>query len=259
MIANIAQVGIIFLLFLLGLNLSPESLWSSFKNTTEVTIVSSVVFCGFGILIAHYAGFALADTFLIGAAMIFSSTIIGLKLLPTTVLHNQRLGELIISVLLLQDIIAIALIMMFKVDFSGSWYVPIGTTLIGLPLVIMICLLLERYILVPLMNRFNSLQEYIFLLAIGWCLGISELSYYFGLSHELGAFIAGITLATSKISQYIAFSLNPLRDFFLVLFFFALGASFNVQVLPQIWLISVLLAGVILVVKPFVFRFLFSA
>ena len=60
-------------------------------------------------------------------------------------------------------------------------------------------------------------------MAIGWCMGIAELAGFLGLSNEIGAFIAGVTLASSPIGAFIADSLKPLRDFFLVLFFFALG------------------------------------
>ena len=71
----------------------------------------------------------------------------------------------------------------------------------------------------------------IFLLAIGWCLGVAEAASALGLSEEIGAFIAGVTIATSPISLYIADHLKPLRDFFLILFFFSLGAGFHMDLL----------------------------
>ncbi len=80
-----------------------------------------------------------------------------------------------------------------------------------------------RYVLLPLITRFDRFHEYIFLLAIGWCLGLAESARALGLSEEIGAFIAGIAIATSPISQYIAVNLKPLRDFFLILFFFSVG------------------------------------
>ena len=79
---------------------------------------------------------------------------------------------------------------------------------------------------------------------------------FFGLSAEIGAFIAGVTLAASPIAVYIAESLKPIRDFFLVMFFFAVGAEFNINYLLMVILPAILLAGILLVAKPFVFRFL---
>ncbi|MEQ8954821.1 MAG: cation:proton antiporter, partial [Gammaproteobacteria bacterium] len=113
-----------------------------------------------------------------------------------------------------------------------------------------------RFVLVNLIHRFDHFKEYIFLLAIGWCLGFSELSLQLGLSAEIGAFIAGVSLATSPIAQYIAQNLKPLRDFFLILFFFSLGAQFNVNLFAQIIAPALILAGLALTVKPVVFHFL---
>ena len=79
--------------------------------------------------------------------------------------------------------------------------------------------------------------------AIGWCLGVSELAVLLGLSHEIGAFIAGVALATSPIALCIADSLKPLRDFFLVLFFFSLGAGFDLKVLMEVLLPALVLAS----------------
>ena len=111
-----------------------------------------------------------------------------------------------------------------------------------------------RFLLVPLLTRFDRFQEYVFLLAIGWCLGLAELAAALGLSPEIGAFVAGVSVASSPISQYIALSLKPLRDFFLVLFFFSLGAGFDLSVLESIWLAALLLSALVLVLKPVVFR-----
>ena len=77
-----------------------------------------------------------------------------------------------------------------------------------------------------------------------------------GLSGEIGAFIAGITIATSPISQYIAVNLKPLRDFFLILFFFSVGARFNLGLIGDVLLPTLLLSALVLGLKPVVYRFL---
>lgn len=79
-----------------------------------------------------------------------------------------------------------------------------------------------------------------------------------GLSAEMGAFIAGIALATSPISQYIATNLKPLRDFFLILFFFSVGASFNLGLLSSIIMPAIVLTICILALKPIIFKILLS-
>ncbi len=140
----------------------------------------------------------------------FSSTIIGLKLIPTTVLHHQHTGEIIISVLLLQDIIAIVLLLVLEASAqeSMSW-MSLSKPLLALPLLVLITYLVEKYILIRLIRLFDRIQEYIFLLAIGWCLGVAEAAEWMGLSYEIGAFIAGVSIASSPIALFIAESLKP--------------------------------------------------
>ena len=257
-IRQASNIGIMFLLFLLGLNLHPQKLWKLLQEVTVVTAASSALFALLGIAAGQMLGFSLTESLLVGAALMFSSTIIGLKLLPTTVLHHQRTGELIISVLLLQDIIAIVILLFLQAMGRGEMPLPeLGLLLLSLPALVLVAYLTERFILIRLIQRFDRIQEYIFLVAIGWCLGIAQLAASLGLSHEIGAFIAGVALATSPIARFIAESLKPLRDFFLVLFFFSLGASFDLTILTEILLPALLLAAAVLFIKPLVFRFLF--
>jgi len=104
--------------------------------------------------------------------------------------------------------------------------------------------------------RFNRIKEYLFLLSIAWCLSMAQLAVMFGLSAEIGAFIGGVSLAASPIAVYIAESLKPVRDFFLVMFFFSVGALFNLNYLSIVIVPALLLAVSLLVIKPFVFKFL---
>jgi Kef-type K+ transport system membrane component KefB len=257
LIAEIANIGILFLLFLLGLNLEPKDLRNLFREALVVTAASSAVFGLLGYLVGVGFGFNLIDSLLIAAGMMFSSTIIALKLLPTSALHHQRMGELIVSILLLQDMLAILVLLL--VEGLGNRNNLLSETLIlfiGLPLLAALAWWVATRVLTVLFERFDQIQEYLFLLAIGWCLGIAELATVIGLSHEVGAFVAGVTLATSPIARFIAESLKPLRDFFLVLFFFALGAGFNIGALPEVLLPALVLAGIAVLLKPLIFRVL---
>ncbi len=251
------HIGIIFLLFLLGLDMQPKALFAVAKKATLVALLSALIFAAIGFGIAYSFNFSLIESLVIGAAMMFSSTIISIKLLPTTVLHHRHTGELIIGLLLLQDLLAIFVLIILLSSDAGQLDIElIAKALIGLPILALAAYLAVKYLLLALINRFDRFQEYIFLLAIGWCLGMAEAATALGLSAEIGAFIAGITLATSPISQYIAINLKPLRDFFLILFFFALGAQFNLNLLADIILPATLLAIMMTAVKPIVFRFL---
>jgi Kef-type K+ transport system membrane component KefB len=259
LLADIGHVGIIFLLFLLGLDMQPQALWTTLRKSTVVALASSAIFLIMGFSVAYLFGYVAQDSLVIGAAMMFSSTIIGIKLLPTTVLHHRHIGELMIGLLLLQDLLAILVLMVLFSASSGeagSMGKDLALSLLGLPLLGIGALLFVQRVLLPLITRFDRFHEYIFLLALGWCLGLAEAAKMLGLSEEIGAFIAGITIATSPIAQYIAVNLKPLRDFFLILFFFAVGARFDLAMLQQVWLPALVLSALVLALKPVTYRFL---
>ena len=257
LITQIGSIGIVFLLFLLGLDMQPQALWRVLKQVTHVTLISSLLFALIGYGVARLFDYSEAQSLIIGSAMMFSSTIIGIKLLPTTALHHRHSGELMIGMLLMQDFLAIAvLLLVMSGDIGSGNFVALSTTIISLPALVGVCFLMVKFLLLPLFLRFDRIGEYTFLLATGWCLGIAELAHFIGLSREIGAFLAGISLATSPIAQIIALNLKPLRDFFLILFFFSLGSGFNLQLLAIIALPAIILAALMLVIKPFVYHYL---
>jgi len=257
LMAEMSSIGIIFLLFLLGLDMQPKALIAVLRKATFVGLISCAVFLGLGYGIGYLFGFTSTECWVIGMAMMFSSTIIGIKLLPTTVLHHKHLGEMMVGLLLFQDFVAITCLMILLSGSTGSVdFTQLGTSFAALPLLIAFAWGAVRYVLQPLLARFDRFHEYVFLLALGWCMGVAELAEVVGLSREIGAFIAGITLATSPISQYIAISLKPLRDFFLILFFFSLGAQFHLDMVPEIAIPALVTAAAVLVIKPVVFRYL---
>lgn len=258
-IKHISHIGIIFLLFLLGLNLPPGKLIHLMRKTTLVTGISSVLFGIFGFGIASLFGYTPLESIIIGTSLVFSSTIICLKLLPTTVLHHRRTGEILVSILLLQDLLAILVLLFLQAGQDQHIIIrEILLLIVSLLGIVFFAWLFSRFILVKLMSHFDRIQEYIFLLTLGWCLGIAQLAHTLGLSYEVGAFIAGVVLATSPISLFIAEVLKPLRDFFLVLFFFALGATFDLGMIQSVLVPALILAGLVLWLKPIIYQVLLT-
>ena len=255
LLAEIGEIGIIFLLFLVGLDLPPAKLKDMIGESVLTALASTAVFFGLGFGVMFAFGFSLVEAAIAGTACVFSSTILGIKLLPTTVLHHRHIGEIVISLLLIQDLIAIiALLVLAGFDAQGGILSTTLTVLVALPVVALVAYLGVRFLVVPLLARFDVFQEFTFLLAVGWCLGIASLSQALYLSWEIGAFVAGVSLANSLIAQYITENLRPLRDFFLVLFFFAVGAAINPSMLLHVWLPTLVLAIVLVACKPPVFR-----
>lgn len=257
LLSEIAEIGIIFLLFLVGLDLPPAKLRNMAGEGALTALVSTIVFFGIGFGVMTAFGFGTGEAVVTGLAVTFSSTILGIKLLPTTVLHHRHVGEIVVSLLLIQDLIAI-LGLILLASYGSSWAETaesLGMALVALPALTAVAILGVRYLLLPLIARFDAFHEFIFLLALGWCLGLASIASLFELSFEIGAFVAGVSLATSPISQYIAEALRPLRDFFLVLFFFTVGAEMDVGLLMDVLFPTIFLAAALIVVKPATFAF----
>lgn len=257
-IEQLSHVGIILLLFLLGMNLRPEKLYELFGKTSIVTLVTCFIFMVIGTAVSMFFGFELKESLLIGSALMFSSTIVSLKLIPTTALHHKHMGDMMISVLLLQDILAIVLILFITGGQEESVITTVFILMLKLVLMVIISFFIVKRVIARLFIKFDIIREYSFLLSLGWGLMGAGAAHYLGLSYEIGAFVAGVSLATFPVALAIAEELKPLRDFFLILFFFSIGAGFNFLVTQQVLVAGLTLALVLIVAKPLVFKWSFK-
>ena len=253
-IEKISHVGVILLLYLLGINLKPDRLYHLFSKTAVVTLLTSLIFFVAVTSASLAFGFSFIESIIIGAALMFSSTIISLKLIPTTALHHKHTGEMMTSVLLMQDVIAILLIVMLSGGQGDDVTMTIALLFVKLIVLAVVAYGVVKYVINNLFMRFDSIQEYTFLLALGWGLLGAGVAEAVGLSYEMGAFIAGVAFASSPVSMVIAEQLKPLRDFFLILFFFSIGAQFNILVTQQVLFAGISIALLIVIMKPLVFK-----
>ena len=258
-IEQLARIGIILLLFLIGLNFQPKKLVGLLGRVGLVTLVTCFIFMLLGLAAALALGYPFFDSLVIGAALMFSSTIVSLKLIPTTQLHHQHIGDVMLSVLLLQDVIAIVLIVL--VTEGGMDNITVSVALLLLKLVVLgvTSFAIVKFVITKLLLKFDVIKEYTFVLALGWGLFVAGAAEMLGLSLEMGAFIAGISLATLPIALVIAEELKPLRDFFLILFFFSIGAKFDLGVSQQLIVPGLIITALLMVTKPVIFNWGFKA
>ena len=257
-IEQLSHVGIILLLFLIGLNLRPDRLIGLFGKVSALTLVTSVIFMSIVMLTAVLMGFAVLESLVIGSALMFSSTIVGLKLIPTTTLHHKHRGEMMVSVLLLQDILAIIIILLITGGQESNIPLTVSLLILKLVLLTIISFYVVKYVITTLYIKFDTIREHTFLMSLGWGLMVAGTAEYIGLSFEMGAFVAGVSIATLPIALVIAEELKPLRDFFLILFFFSIGAQFDLMVMKDVILPGIVIAVVIVLVKPLVYRWGFN-
>jgi len=253
-IEKLSHIGVILLLYLLGINLKPDRLFHLFSKTAVVTLFTSLIFLVVISVAALIFGFPLIESLIVGAALMFSSTIISLKLIPTTTLHHKHTGEMMTSVLLMQDVIAIVIILMLTGGQGENVTLAILMLLVKLMALMLIAYGLVKYVVNNLFLRFDIIQEYIFLLALGWGMFGAGAAHAIGLSYEMGAFIAGVAFASSPISMVVAENLKPLRDFFLILFFFSIGAQFNFLFSEDVLIAGIVISLLVIVLKPLVFK-----
>lgn len=257
-IEQMSHFGVMLLLFLIGLNMQPAKLMRLFKETSLLTVGTSLVFGFMAYVFAVLLGFGLYAALIFGAAMMFSSTVIGLKLIPTTTLHHKRIGELMTSVLLLQDVLAILVILFITGEQSDHIYLTFASLIGKFVVLCLLSFLGVRYVMTPLLEKFDVIQEYTFLATLAWCLLWAEVAYKFGLSYELGAFVAGLSIASCNVALVIAEHLKPLREFFLILFFFAVGAGLNLDIDLGLLLSATLFGALLVPLKAWVFRLAFG-
>lgn len=225
-----SQMGIALLLFIVGLGLSPEII----KDVGKVSLISGVGQVLFtsviGFLIALGLGFDWLSSIYIAIALTFSSTIIIMKLLSDRGDTDALYGKIAIGFLIVQDLIAMLILVVISAlpsegfALSDVSFIIFSTVLKGLVL-IGVLLFIGVKILPKLLKFVSRSQELLLLFSLAWCFLLAAFFQVIGFSMEVGALLAGVTLALSPFRFEISSKMRVLRDFFLVLFFIWLGSQ----------------------------------
>ena len=245
--------GIALLLFLVGLGLNPRVI-KEVGKVSLLTGIGQIIFTTIaGIAVATLFGYSLITSLYIAIALTFSSTIIILKLLTDKREHNKLYGKIAIGFLIVQDIVATIALVIASASGSESATPLSLILLLGKALgLVLITILVAQLIIKPLGNFLTKSQELLFLFAISWGFGIATLFYEVGFSLEVGALVAGVSLAGMTYAQEIGSRLRPLRDFFIVVFFIALGATLNFSGFSTIIWQIIGFSALVLIGKPLI-------
>jgi CPA2 family monovalent cation:H+ antiporter-2 len=234
---NMAEIGVILLLFTIGLEFSFNRILMlkdlMFKSGTTQILLSGVLIFGGAI----YLGLPVRTAIVIGFALAISSTAIVLRILQERGEVDSAHGRTVLAILLFQDLgVIIFIVLMPFIVASGkidiNYFALLRSALIlgGL-------FLTARYLLRPLLRRLMLTRsaELFRLTVLVLVLGTAWLTYVAGLSLELGAFLAGLSLAESDYSHQALSDIIPFRDAFMAIFFIAMGMFVNLEVLVQNW------------------------
>ena len=230
----LAEIGIAILLFIVGLKLDLRII-KSVGKISLLTGLGQVIFTSLiGYFIGLLLGFSPLHSFYIAVALTFSSTIIIVKLLSDKKEIDSLHGQIAIGFLIVQDIVVIlVMIVLSAIQQGGETSLTqdiIRTLIAGLGL-IAFTLLSIKYIIPGLSSFLAKSQEMLILFAIAWAVSLASVSEYIGFSSEVGAFLAGMSLASSDFKEVISSRLVTLRDFLLLFFFVNLGSNLDLSII----------------------------
>lgn len=236
-IETFSKLGIVTLLFIIGLGLSPK-ITREVGRVSLIAGIGQVLFtAGIGYGIGLLLHFSPITSLYLAIAFTFSSTIIISKLLADKRDTNKLYGKIAIGMLLVQDVLATLALIIITSLMNGGGAKDLLIVLIAKGFIAVGGAYIAATIILPYITKtFAKSQDFLFLFSIAWCIGIASLFDIFGLSLELGALAAGITLATSSYHYEIEAKTKLLRDFFIVMFFILLGSKLTAGNLVQfIW------------------------
>jgi Kef-type K+ transport system membrane component KefB len=231
----LAHLGIAILLFVVGLKLDLHII-KTMGVVALFTGLGQVFFTSvFGFLIALALGMSPIAALYVAVALTFSSTIIIVKLLSDKRELDALHGRIAIGFLIIQDIVVVLTMIGLTAIGQAQETTNIGfeffMVLIKGILMLVVIAFLMRYVIPSLLNRLARSPELLILFAIAWALIGASAGYLLGFSQEVGAFLAGISLASTHYRELIGARLVSLRDFLLLFFFISLGASLEMDTL----------------------------
>lgn len=255
-IATFSKFGITFLLFVVGLSLDPSKI-KKVGFVSLLTGLGQIIFTsGIGFLLARSLGFGATSALYIAGALTFSSTIIIVKLLSDKKEMSTLHGRIMVGFLVVQDIIAALLLMIIPLLASGQplqlqWnkiFLAFSLLAISIPF--------GAFVLSPLSKKMARAQELLFLFSIGWVLLMALIVNFFSIPIEVGALLAGITLAAFPFSEEMKARMKPLRDFFLLFFFVWIGTQMVFTNVASLWPAILVLSLFVLIGNPLIIMLL---
>ncbi len=230
----LAKIGIALLLFVVGLKLDLK-LIRTMGPVALATGLGQVVFTSvFGFLIALGLGMAPIPALYVAVALTFSSTIIIVKLLSDKREIDALHGRIAVGFLIVQDLVVIVVMIGLTALAAGERH-GLGLTMLGVLLkgvaFLAVIAVLMRYVLPRLTERLARSRELLVLCATAWAVVLAAAGDALGFSKEVGAFLAGVSLASTPYREAIGARLTGLRDFLLVFFFIDLGAQLQLDLL----------------------------
>jgi Kef-type K+ transport system membrane component KefB len=250
LIAILSELGLGFLLFLIGIEMKLDDIREILKPVGRIAILQTVLQTALAFVIPYALGFTFMETLVIALCTVFGATPVIVKLLSEKDELSTLPSKIDVGVLILQDIYLIIILALFS---SGNLTNPgqIGFTLakvlVMIGVITTVSLASSKYILPKVFKRIADNEHAFFLYGISWAFIFITFSQSLGLSVEVGAFLAGLGLGQIPYNTELKERIRPLTDFFMIIFFSTIGLSLNAQNLLVYWQEALLASGVLMV------------
>lgn len=251
----LSELGIAVLLFVVGLKLD-LTLVKSIGKVATLTGLGQVIFTSvIGYFIGIQLGYNHITSLYIAIALTFSSTIIIVKLLSDKKEIDSLHGRISIGFLIIQDLVVVLLMIALSAIGAENESMPVLQVLYvllkGFGLLAFVGLLM-RFVMPWLVNKLARTPELLILFAMAWALALSAFGDFLGFSKEVGAFLAGISLASTEYREVLSGRMSTLRDFLLLFFFLHLGSTLNLGIIGDQILPAIIFSLFVLIGNPLI-------
>jgi len=257
-IISLSELGITFLLFVVGLELNINKLREVGRVVLIAGSLQVLLTFLFSLVIVKLIGFTFIESIYLAVALAFSSTLLVVSILADKKEIDTLHGRIIVGILVLQDILVIvALSLLSNLSNFSILYIPLylgkGVLLLA------IAFFISRVLLNKLFDFAAKFQELLFVASLALCFVFTIIASYLGFSVTIGAFLAGIMIANLPYSHDLTSRIKSLAIFFNALFFVSLGIQIIPSTIKTIFLPLVVLLGITFVLKPLIVVFLIQA
>jgi Kef-type K+ transport system membrane component KefB len=255
------EIGIAFVLFLIGMELDLREIRSLGIPILTASLGQILISTIAGYALAGFLGFGHVESIYIGLGLAFSSTVVVIKMLLEKKDISSLYGKLSVGILLVEDMVAIAVLMVISVSSSVlniglQESLPLLTLLLKAIGLFVLTFILSRFVLEKVFDQVARSVELLFLTAVTWCFLFTSLAVISGFSVVIGAFLAGVALASSPYHLQIQGKIKPLRDFFVTLFFVYLGSQVRINDIFNNFIPIIILTLFALFIKPLLYMLL---
>ncbi len=228
-----ADIGVIFLLFSLGLEFSFKKMLSVGKSAMITAMLNIFLMLFVGQYVGMFLGWSTTDSFFLGSMISMSSTTIIIKAFDDLNIKKQKFTDLVFGVLVIEDIMGILLLVLLPTIAVGKGFNGgvLGLSVLKLLAFLILCFVSGIYIIPTALRRLKDFlnDEMLLLVSIALSLSMVYLAVYFGFSSALGAFIMGSILSETAVIERVERVIKPLKDFFGAVFFVTVGMMVNPQ------------------------------